>query len=403
MNRINIIKNQLIPEAHFAKNNDSDSVIVSAIRSPLTKAKGGGLYKTPPENILSQLLKEIIDRTKIPISEINDIIIGNTLIEGCGFLPFRASEILSNINNIPLYSVNRLCNSGLQAIINGNNSIIAKNCKVVIAGGIECMSLYPFSKMLDENLINEKNINDNPLIKNLLIPMGLTNENLCEKYNISRKEQDNFAMESHIKAYLAQKEGKLKKEIIPIRNKENKIIELDDGIRSNINIKVLNNLKSIFKKNGVTTAGNSSQLTDGGALIMMTNREISKKYNLEILGKIRNYCCVGVPSELMGIGPSIAIPTLLKMENLSYDDIDLFEINEAFAGQALYCIKKLGIDEKKVNVHGGAIALGHPLACTGTRLVVAMLNQLDIYQKKRGIVSMCIGTGMGAACIIEKE
>ena len=403
MNRINLIKNQLIPEVYSSKINESDPVIVCALRSPLTKAKGGGLYKTPPENILSQLLTEILNRTKIPISEINDIIIGNALIEGCGFLPFRASQILSNLNNIPLYSLNRLCNSGLQAIINGNNSIKAKNCKVVIAGGIECMSLYPFNKMLDENLINEENIKENPLIKNLLIPMGLTNENICEKYNISRNSQDNFAMESHIKANLAQKEKKFEKEIIQIKNKEGKIIKEDDGIRKNVNIKALNNLKPVFKKNGSTTAGNSSQLTDGCALIMITNREISKKYNLKILGKIRNYCCVGVPSELMGIGPSIAIPTILKMENLTYKDIDLFEINEAFAGQALYCINKLGIDKNKVNIHGGAIALGHPLGCTGARLVVSMLNQLDIYNKKRGIVSMCVGTGMGAACIIEKE
>ena len=177
----------------------------------------------------------------------------------------------------------------------------------------------------------------------------------------------------------------------------------DDGIRKNININSLSKLKPVFKKNGSTTAGNSSQLTDGAALIMITNREISKKYNLKILGKIRNYCCVGVPSELMGIGPSIAIPTILKMENLTFNDIDLFEINEAFAGQAIYCINNLNIDKNKVNIHGGAIALGHPLGCTGARLVVAMLNQLNLYGKKRGIVSMCVGTGMGAACIIERE
>jgi acetyl-CoA acyltransferase 1 len=403
MDRINLIKNHLVPESEQHIITDSDPVIVCAIRSPLTKAKGGGLAKTPPENILSQLLIEILNRTKIPSSEINDIIIGNALIEGCGFLPFRASELLSDLNNIPLYSLNRLCNSGLQAIINANNSIKAKNCKIVIAGGIECMSLYPFSKMLDEKLIDKQNIKDNSIIKNLLIPMGITNENICEKYNISRNEQDNFAMESHIKAYKAQKEGKLNKEIIPIKTKYNNIIKEDDGIRKNININSLSKLKPVFKKNGSTTAGNSSQLTDGAALIMITNREIAIKYNLQILGKIRNYCCVGVPSELMGIGPSIAIPTILKMENLTYDDIDLFEINEAFAGQAIYCINNLNIDKNKVNIHGGATALGHPLGCTGARLVVAMLNQLNLYGKKRGIVSMCVGTGMGAACIIERE
>ena len=388
------------------KNEENIPVIIDAIRSPITKAFKGGLSKLGPEQILSELLKSIISRNKFLSNNkklIDEIIIGNALQNTGGFINSRSAQILSKIpNTVPLYTVNRLCNSGLQAIINANNSIISGDNKIVIAGGIESMSFNNFKKMLDEKLLSDDTINlNNPQIKNLLMPMGITNENICKKYNISRKEQDNFAYNSHIKAYNASNITKFfDNEIININN-----CYKDDCIRKNISKENLSKLKPVFVKNGTVTAGNSSPLSDGGALCLLISSSLLKKFNInnnKILGKIKSYVSIGVPSEIMGIGPSVAIPLLLKKNNLSINDIDFFEINEAFAGQAIYCIKKLKLPEEKVNVNGGAIAIGHPLGCTGARLVVTMLNLLKFYNKKRGIVSMCVGTGMGCAALIER-
>ena len=406
MKRINILRNQLSGKNFTVNPSPSnDPVIIKAIRSPVTKARRGGLAQTSPEEILSQLLKEIVSSTNISSTEINDIIIGNVLQQGSGFISSRSSQILSNLPiEIPLYTVNRLCNSGLQAIINANNEIVSGQSEVVLAGGVESMSLYNFNSMLDKNLLKKENITDDEEIQKLLLPMGVTNENICEKFNISRKEQDEFSYYSHLKASNAQKKGLFKGEIFPIKAKDGEIVSKDDIIRHNATIESLSKLKPVFKKeNGTTTAGNSSPLSDGGALCLIVSRRKAKEMGAKILGRIVDYTVVGVPPEIMGIGPSVAIPELLKKSNLSINDIDLFEINEAFAGQAIYCIKTLNIPHDKVNIHGGAIALGHPLGCTGARLVVSMLNELEIYNKKRGIVSMCVGTGMGAACLIEKE
>ena len=406
MNRLNLFHNQICNNKNIINNkniNKKESVIISAIRSPLTKAKKGGLSSIPSEIILSQLFDYLLKSTKINPSLIDEIIIGNVLQSGCGFINSRVAQKLSKIpENVPLYTLNRLCNSGLQAIINGNISINSGKNKIVIAGGIEKMSNNNFKDMLNINLIDNNVFkNYKNIVENIFIPMGNTNENICKKFNISREKQDEFSLKSNIKAISAQKNNFFDNEIVPI--KYNNLIVSKDEIRTNIDINKLKNLPPVFEKNGTTTAGNSSQLTDGCALVLMTTREIAEKLNCKVLGKIINYSVVGVPSEIMGIGPSIAIPSVLKLAGLKIDEIDLFEINEAFAGQALYCIETLGIPENKVNVHGGAIALGHPLGCTGGRLVVSLLNELKIYGKKRGIVSMCVGTGMGAACIIERE
>ena len=407
MDKLNILQEQLTNNSNDCNNNflkeDNIPVIIDGIRSPITKAFKGGLSKYGPEIILSELLKELIKRNSFLSKNpkiIDEIIIGNALQDIGGFVNSRAAEYLSTIpNNVPLYTVNRLCNSGLQAIINANNSILSGDGKIIIAGGIESMSFNSFKKMLDKKLLSEEIIDlENPEIKNILMPMGITNENICKKYNITRKEQDNFSYNSHIKANRAK--NALKKEIINIKK-----CDKDDCIRENISIESLSKLKPCFVKNGSVTAGNSSPLSDGGAICLLVSLSTIKKYNIDknrILGRIISYVSVGVPPEIMGIGPSVAIPLLLKKNNLNIDDIDLFEINEAFAGQAIYCIKKLKIPEKKVNIHGGAIAIGHPLGCSGARLVIALLNQLKIYNKKRGIVSMCVGTGMGCAALIER-
>ena len=407
MNKLNLLQEQLTNNSNNNKdkllNENNIPVIIDGIRSPITKAFKGGLSKYGPEIILSELFKEIIKRNSFLSKNqkiIDEIIIGNALQDIGGFVNSRAAEVLSSIpNNVPLYTVNRLCNSGLQAIINANNSILSGDGKIIIAGGVESMSFNSFKKMLDKKLLSEEITNlENPEIKNILMPMGITNENICKKYNISRKEQDIFSYNSHIKANKAK--NILKKEIININN-----CNKDDCIRENISIESLSKLKPCFVKNGSVTAGNSSPLSDGGAICLLVSLSTIKKYNIDknrILGRIISYVSVGVPPEIMGIGPSVAIPLLLKKNNLNIDDIDLFEINEAFAGQAIYCIKNLKIPENKVNIHGGAIAIGHPLGCSGARLVITMLNQLKIYNKKRGIISMCVGTGMGCAALIER-
>lgn len=405
MHRIHIIRNQLAGcPFGFDKKDPNEPVIVFGIRSPITKAKRGGLSTTYPEEILSQLFSHILSSINISPNDISDIIIGNALQGGCGFVSSRAAQRIAGIpETVPLYTVNRLCNSGLQAIIDASNAIKNGKGKIIIAGGVESMSLNNFGNMLNENLIRKETLLSDPIIQKVITPMGLTNENICERFNISREAQDKFAYDSHMKAAKALKDNKFKYEILPIKTKDNKLITIDDIIRPNTTIESLSKLKPVFKSNGTTTAGNSSPLSDGGALCLLMSRKKAVEYKLPILGKIIAYSVVGVPPEIMGIGPSIAIPSVLKMAGLDYKDIDLFEINEAFAGQALYCIEKLNLPKGKVNIHGGAIALGHPLGCTGARMVVAMLNELHMYNKKRGIVSMCIGTGMGAACIIERE
>ena len=409
MNRLSLIQEQ-ITNNNFnndiisPKNDDNIPYIIDGIRTPITKAFKGGLSKFGPEILLSELFTKIIERNSF-LSEnpklIDEIIIGNALQDIGGFVNSRAAEYISGIpKTVPLYTVNRLCNSGLQAIINANNSIISGDGNIYIAGGVESMSFNSFKKMLDKKLLSDEIINlENEQIKNILTPMGITNENICKKFNISRKEQDLFSYNSHIKASRAK--SKLKNEIISIKN-----YDKDDCIRENISLESLSKLKPCFVKNGSVTAGNSSPLSDGAALCLLVSKSIIKKYNIKkdrILGRITGYVSVGVPPEIMGIGPSVAIPLLIKKEGLKIDDIDLFEINEAFAGQAIYCIKKLKIPENKVNIHGGAIAIGHPLGCSGARLVIAMLNQLKLYNKKKGIVSMCVGTGMGCAALIERD
>ena len=405
MNRLNLLQEQINPNYtnHIIKE-DNTPYIIDGIRTPITKAFKGGLSKYGPEVLLSELLTQLISRNSF-LSEnpelIDEIIIGNALQDIGGFVNSRAAEYISGIpKSVPLYTVNRLCNSGLQAIINANNSIISGDGSVYIAGGVESMSFNSFKKMLDKKLLSEDIINlENEQIKNILTPMGITNENICKKYNISRTEQDLFSYNSHKKAFQARE--KLKNEIIKIKG-----CNKDDCIRENISLESLSKLKPSFIKNGSVTAGNSSPLSDGAALCLLVSKSKINEYKINkknILGKIGGYVSVGVPPEIMGIGPSVAIPLLLKKTGLSINDIDLFEINEAFAGQAIYCIKKLKIPEKKVNVHGGAIAIGHPLGCTGARLVIAMLNQLKLYNKKRGIISMCVGTGMGCAALIERD
>lgn len=262
-----------------------------------------------------------------------------------------------------------------------------------------------------EGSVNPK-VEQNQCAQDCLLPMGVTSENVAERYGIERKEQDLVAVKSHAKAAAARAGGKFKDEIVPVATKlvdpktgEEKpvVISEDDGIRPGTSLSSLSKLKAVFKKNGTTTAGNSSQVTDGAAAVLLMTRSEALKRKLPILGVFRSFAAVGVDPAVMGIGPAVAIPAAVKSAGLQIDDIDLFEINEAFASQFTYCAKKLELDEEKINVNGGAIALGHPLGATGARCVATLLHEMKRRGKdcRFGIVSMCIGSGMGAAAVFE--
>jgi acetyl-CoA acyltransferase 1 len=259
--------------------------------------------------------------------------------------------------------------------------------------------------------MNLEAIMENQLAMDALLPMGITSENVAERYGITREEQDRMAVESHAKALTAVKEGRFKREIVPVETKikdkdgseKTIIVDTDEGPRSGTTLEGLSKLKPAFKSDGSTTAGNASQVSDGAAAVLLMKRSKANRLGLPIMGVFRGYQVVGVPPSEMGVGPAYAVPAVLKQCGLTNDDIDIFEINEAFASQAVYSVKKAGIPMSKVNPNGGAIALGHPLGSTGARQVTTLLHELHRTGKKRGVVSMCIGTGMGAAAIIEAE
>merc|ERR1712151_457030 len=281
---------------------------------------------------------------------------------------------------------------------------------VGIAGGVESMTMYNMAASVDPTKFSTK-IADNKLAMACLMPMGITSENVAEKYGISAEKQNALAANSHAKALAAQKQGLFDEEIVPVtttvKDKEGKATEVtikkDEGPREGTTAEGLGKLKAAFKPGGSTTAGNSSQVSDGAALVLLARRSSAKKLGLPIIARMRSYACVGVEPTLMGIGPAFAIPAALEKASLSVGDIDIFEVNEAFASQAMMSIEHLKIPMEKVNPKGGAIALGHPLGCTGSRQIATLLPELKRTGKKLGVVSMCIGTGMGAAAVIENE
>jgi len=281
---------------------------------------------------------------------------------------------------------------------------------VGIGGGVESMSLFDMQSSLDPGSLSES-IFENEAARNCLIPMGQTSENVAEKYGVTREKQDHFSVESHRKAALAQEKGLFNDEIIPIKTTIKKpdgktaeiLVDKDDGVRKDTTFEGLSKLKPAFKKGGTTTAGNSSQVTDGAAAVLLARRSVAQKLGLPILARFVAHAVSGCPPEIMGIGPALAIPKVLALAKLKLEDIDIFEINEAFASQAVYCAEKLGIDGKKINPKGGAIAMGHPLGCTGARQIATLIPELKRTNGKYGVTSMCIGTGMGAAAVIELE
>lgn len=397
------------PVPVFLETSD-DVVIVSALRTPICKSKRGGFKDTLPDDLLAVVFNAVIKDSGLKPSAIQDICVGNVNQPGSGAMISRMAQFMCGIpETVTLHSVNRFCSSGLQACASIAASIKAGYIDVGIGAGVESMSLNELGRLQPGFVLNPRAL-ANELAAKVLIPMGITSENVAEKYGVTREKQDRMAELSHSKAAKAQNEGLFDAEIVPVKtllkdkdgNEKTVVISKDDGVRPGTSMQVLSNLKPAFKENGSTTAGNSSQTSDGAAAVILARRSFAKKNNLPIIGVFRSFAVAGVPPEVMGIGPAYAIPAALERIGMTVDDIDIFEINEAFASQAVYCVEKLGIPMEKVNPKGGAIALGHPLGCTGSRQVATLLHEMKRRGKRGfGVVSMCIGTGMGAAAVIE--
>jgi len=420
-----------------------DAVIVGLTRTPLMRVKKRPSPPAPPggrkprpsfyKNHTADLLEHVIfslftgdDDTKSIMGDVQDVVVGNcnssTMQVSARIAQARAFQRAGSkrgINkNIPanyapgVKHINRQCSSGLQAFLDTCHAVNAGHINCGISAGVEAMSSDRLDKVgvpsgLDarrEMATAKQGVN--PVFAEMSTPMGITSENVARQYFVSRRECDNFAVESHRRAAIAKAKGVFNKEISPLDDEYFKargipFVTGDDGIREGTSIDTLGGLRPSFKKGGVTTAGNSSQLTDGAAGAVVTSRSFAASKNLPILGVLRGSAVVGLQPKIMGIGPIYAIPKALENANIRIEDVDLFEINEAFATQAIVCIKELKLPPNKVNVNGGAIALGHPLGCTGMRQIVSLVNELRRRGGGIGVVSMCVGTGMGAAAIIE--
>ena len=394
-----------------------DVVIVSAIRTPIGKARRGAFRQTTPDDLLLAVLQGTLARTKIDPHELGDIQVGNVQLGGSYAGPARMAMFRAGFPDaVPIAAVNRQCSSGLQAVANVACAIRAGVIDAGIGAGVESMSFGGgvAPKKGEPPKIPPMNLNevmDNKLARDSLIPMGITSETVAERYGVTREEQDKMAADSHDKALRAQREGWFDAEIVPVTvtdedeqgNDRTTVVTRDDGPRPGSTPARLAKLRPAFKPGGCTTAGNASQVSDGAAAVLLMRRDKAARLGLPVLGAFRGFRVVGVAPDEMGVGPAVAIPAVLEQTALRVADIDAFEINEAFASQAAYCVKKVGIPMAKVNPLGGAIALGHPLGCTGARQVATLMHHLKRTGGKLGIVSMCIGTGMGAAAVFEAE
>ncbi|KAI9483966.1 MAG: Thiolase, N-terminal domain-containing protein [Benjaminiella poitrasii] len=387
-----------------------DVVIVSALRSGITRARKGGFKDTLPEEILAGVLKAIVEQTKMDPKIVNDICVGGVLAPGGGATSARMAALYAGFPEASAVSTcNRQCSSGLQAVVQIANAIQTGLIEVGIGAGAESMSKFYGAASLAPS--SEKIADMCPAAADCLIPMGITSENVAAEFKVTRAKQDEFAAASHAKAMEAQKNGLFQAEIVPLEatvvDKEGKettvVVDRDDGVRPGTTAETLSKLKPAFDASGTTTAGNASQVSDGAAAVLLMKRKTAEKHGLPIIGKYLTSAVVGVPPRVMGIGPAFAIPVAVERAGLTLDDVDIYEINEAFASQAVYSVEKLGIPFAKVNPKGGAIAFGHPLGCTGARQIATLLPELKRQGKKIGVTSMCIGTGMGMAAVFERE
>lgn len=384
-----------------------DVVIVSALRTPICRAKKGGFKDIYPDDLLKAALEGVIKESGIKYEQVGDVKVGNVQLDGAYAAPARMAQFRAGFPAaVPLHTLNRQCSSGLQAVADVANSIKGGMIDVGIGAGVESMT---HGGAVGGNSMPPVNLNElmaNKLAKDCLIPMGMTAENVAERFGVTREMQDKMGVESHEKALRAQAEGRFKSQIVPVpvtADDKTVIVDQDDGPRKTT-LEGLQKLKTVFKKEGGTvTAGTASQVSDGAAAVLMMRRAKAAELGLKVLGAYRGAKVCGVDPDIMGVGPAEAIPLALQEAGLGMNDVDIFEINEAFAAQALMCVKKLNVPAEKLNPNGGAIALGHPLGATGARQVATLMHELRRTNKKIGVVSMCIGTGMGMAAVFEHE
>ncbi len=388
-------------------NSTNEVVIVEAIRTPIGVYKGS-LKELSADKLGSIVIREILRKSKLDKDEIDEVIMGQVLTAGGGQNPARQAAINAGINiSKPAHIVNQVCGSGLRAVISGYQSIKLGEVKNVISGGQENMSLAPHSilyhdgkKILEKNLIDTM-VNDGLIDAFNNYHMGITAENVAKKFSISRVEQDNFALNSQKKTETAINTNRFEEELIKI-NQNGINLDKDEHPRKELIRSDLEKLKAVFLKNGTVTPGNSSGINDGAAALLLTTLEEAKKKSIKPLVKIISWASVGVDPTLMGLGPIEAVRKAVKKAKWNLNDIDLFEINEAFAAQSIAVIRQLDIDEHKVNVNGGAIALGHPIGASGARILVTLIHEMIKQKKNKGCATLCIGGGMGIALCIER-
>lgn len=387
-----------------------EAVIVASARTPVGKAGRGSLATIRPDDLGAIAIKETLKRAGGYDGEIEDLIVGCAMPEGVqGMNMARNIGALAGLpDTVPAITINRFCSSGLQSIAYGAEKIMLGHSKVILAGGAESMSMVP---MIGHTLRPNATLVD--MAPEYYMSMGHTAEQVAVKFGVSREDQDAFAVQSHERAAAAIAAGKFDDEIVPVEviqhhfdekaklHESTKMFTMDEGVRPGTTKEVLARLRPVFSVNGSVTAGNSSQTSDGAGALLIMDREHAEAEGLTPIAKFRSFAVGGVPPEIMGIGPIKAVPKALENAGLTIEDIDIWELNEAFASQAIQVMRHLALNEDKVNVNGGAIALGHPLGATGSVLTIRLLNELKRQQKQFGVVTMCIGGGMGAAGVFE--
>ena len=389
-----------------------DVYIASAVRTAVGNL-GKSLRNIPAQELGSCVINEAVKKAKIEKSDVNEIIFGQVLTGGTGQNPARQAAIKSGIpKEIPAYVVNQVCGSGIRSIASGFQSIQSGDSKIVVAGGQESMSLAPHAIYLRDG----KKLGDTELIDTMIkdglwdafhgYHMGITAENVAEKFQVTRDQQDEFALKSQEKALKAQKQNRFINEIVNFKIKSKKAetnFDRDEHPREGLNLNALSRLKPVFKKDGTVTAGNASGINDGAAAVTLISSEEAKKRNIEKLVTIKSWASCGVDPALMGTGPIPSVKKALDLAGWKINDVDLFEINEAFAAQSIAVIKELKIPEQKVNVNGGAIALGHPIGASGSRILVTLIHEMIKQDKRKGCAALCIGGGMGIAMCVDRS
>jgi len=385
-----------------------EPVIVAAVRTPVGKAKRGKLATTRPEYMATEVIRALLQRAEnIDPHLIDDLVLGCAFPEGeQGMNMARLIGFRSQLpTETPAETINRFCSSGVQSIAHAAYAIMAGQAQIIIAGGVESMSMVPMTGYKfspDDQLASQ--------YPEAFTSMGLTAENVAEQYRVSREDQDQFSLISHQRATEAVQSGRFDPEIVPLDVKlvtpdgnNEYTFKRDEGPRPDTSLEALSKLRPVFKEGGTVTAGNSSQMSDGAAAVLIMSRQRAEDLGLDPMARFVAFTAAGVPPDIMGIGPTKAVPKVLELTGMNLEDIELIELNEAFASQSLAVIRELDLDMEITNVNGGAIALGHPLGCTGTKLTIQLLYEMERRDLEVGMVTMCIGGGMGAAAIFKRN